>query len=149
MKWVNINLVFIFLFSCLPCFGQLDCKRTLIASGLSFFSGASWATNQVLEHKNYQFQNKFPNTNPKFWGDESWKNKYIDFDPSKGRNNIPVWFTDGKHLTASISHSLIFMTGITITIGEKRKIKYYLIDAAASFLCFSAGNELTWLYFKS
>lgn len=38
-----------------------------------------------------------------FWNTTfSWRNKYIGKNPSLGRTNIPVWFTDSWHLFKSL-----------------------------------------------
>ena len=119
-------------------------KRAILPASLSFASGASWGLNQTLEHHNDRFFRVFPNASKRFWGPESWKNKYSDFDPSNGRNRVPIWFTDGKHLTATIAQTTIFGAGVTIGIGQKRKWWHYVADAGISFAAYSAGNFLTY-----
>lgn len=119
-------------------------KRAILPASLSFAAGAAWGTNQTLQHQNAEFFKVFPNASKKFWGADSWKNKYNDFDPANGRNGTPIWFTDGKHLTASFTQVCLFGAGVSIGIGEKRPFWHYLADAGISFVAYSAGNWLTY-----
>ena len=119
-------------------------KRVILPASLSFAAGAAWGTNQTLVHHNAAFFRAFPGANRRFWGVDSWKNKYNDFDPAKGRNAVPIWFTDGQHLTASTTQVLVFGAGLSIGIGEKRKWWHYAADAGISFVAYSAGNALTY-----
>lgn len=123
-------------------------KHALVPAGLMFAAGATWATHETVVHHNPQFFKVFPNASRRFWGPESWRNKYVDGVPEKGRNKTPVWFTDGKHLTASAHHTLLFAAGMTITLGEKRPVWHYALDVGISFAAYSAGNGLAWRVFK-
>jgi hypothetical protein len=82
--------------------------------------------------------------NKRFWGPDSWKNKYNDFDPVNGRNGTPIWFTDGKHLTASATQVLVFGAGLSIGIGERRKWWMYAADIGISFAAYSFGFDIFW-----
>lgn len=117
-------------------------KRAITPAALSLAAGATWGTHETLTHKNSLFFKTFPGASRRFWGADSWKNKYTGGDPTKGRNGVPVWFTDGKHLTASVHHTLIFAAGVTVTIGAKRPTWHYLADAGISFVAYSLGNWL-------
>jgi hypothetical protein len=47
----------------------------------------------------------------KFWGENSWTNKYKDHNPSKGKTFIGKYFvflTDGWHLLKLINHLCMF-----------------------------------------
>ncbi len=124
-------------------------KRAIAPASLSFVSGASWGLNQVLEHRNAAFFRVFPDANVRFWGPDSWRNKYNRFNPEEGRNGTPIWLTDGKHLSATINQTTAFAAGVTIGIGRKRKWWHYAVDAGISFAAYSAGNALTYnLIFK-
>lgn len=117
-------------------------KRAILPASLSFASGASWGLNQTLEHHNDRFFRLFPNASKRFWGPESWKNKYNGFNPENGRNGTLIWFTDGKHLTASANQVFAFGAGVSIGIGQRRKWWHYALDAGLSFAAYSAGNVL-------
>lgn len=119
-------------------------KRAILPASLSFASGAAWGLNQTLEHRNARFFHVFPNANHRFWGVDSWKNKYHNFDPAQGRNCVPVWFTDGKHLTASVTQTTMFAAGFCVAFGEKRKWWHYAADVGISFAAYSVGNALTY-----
>ena len=119
-------------------------KRAILPASLSFASGAAWGLNQTLEHHNDRFFRVFPGANPRFWGPDSWKNKYNGFNPENGRNGKLIWLTDGKHLTASLNQVFAFGAGVSIGIGQKRKWWHYVADAGLSFAAYSAGNVLTY-----
>lgn len=127
-----------------PARDEYNWKRAIIPASLMFAAGAAWGTNQTLEHHNAEFFRVFPNANPRFWGADSWKNKYNNFDPAQGRNGTPIWFTDGKHVTASATQAFIFAAGFTIAIGEKRKWWHYAADVGIGFAAYSLGNVLTY-----
>lgn len=140
-----VLLVAVCLFLVGACNAQkYDWRHVIAPASLSFAAGAAWGTNQTLYHKNEKFFRVFPGASRKFWGADSWKNKYNDFDPANGRNGTPIWFTDGRHLTASFTQVTLFGAGLTIGIGEKRKWWHYAADAGISFLAYSAGNWLTY-----
>lgn len=143
-------IIFALLAGYLSCNAQgYNLKRAIAPAALSFTAGAAWGTNQVLEHRNAAFFRVFPDANVRFWGPDSWRNKYKNLAPENGRNNMPIWITDGKHLTASANQALIFGAGLCIGIGEKRKWWHYVADAGLSFVSYSVGNYLTYnLIFK-
>jgi len=99
-----------------------DWRRAIAPAALLLAAGATWSTHETLMHKNALFFKAFPGASRRFWGAESWRNKYTGGDPLKGRNGKPVWFTDGKHLTASVHHTLIFAAGVTVTLGRNARL---------------------------
>lgn len=127
-----------------PTRERYNWKRAILPASLCFVAGASWGTNQTLQHHNAEFFRVFPGANRRFWGPDSWKNKYNDFDPAQGRNKTPIWITDGKHLTASVNQVLVFGAGLSIGIGEKRKWWHYAADVGISFAAYSLGNVLAY-----
>jgi hypothetical protein len=153
-------LVFILLFFALLCNAQevfsprtmqtetarqkYNWRHAIAPAALSFVAGAAWGTNQTLEHQNAEFFRVFPNANERFWGVDSWRNKYHNFDPAQGRNAMPIWFTDGNHMTASATQITMFAAGICVGIGEKRKWWHYAADVGISFAAYSLGNILTY-----
>ena len=127
-----------------PMREKYNWKHAILPASLSFAAGAVWGTNQTLVHHNAAFFRVFPGASRKFWGADSWRNKYLGGKPEAGRNNMPIWFTDGQHLTASTTQVLLFGAGVTVAIGEKRKWWHYVADAGISFAAYSAGNYLTY-----
>lgn len=119
-------------------------KRAALSGTAGFTAGAAWGLNQVLSHHNQKFMDKFPRANQRFWGPESWRNKYWQFDPEKGRNTTPIWFTDGLHLTASTTQVAAFGCGVVIVAGKRRPWWHYVLDAGICFAGYSAGNFLTY-----
>jgi hypothetical protein len=67
--------------------------------------------NAIMDVCSFHYSNSiFNKLNPKYWNPEiSWKNKYIDCDPTKGMRKIffglldyPVFLTDAWHLFKSL-----------------------------------------------
>lgn len=122
-----------------PCAAQrYDMRRAIAPACLSFVAGASWGLHETVVHHNARFFEVFPNASKRYWGAESWRNKYSD------PWYVPVQVSDGKHLTATVHHVALFSAGVTITLGEKRPVKHYLLDAGASLIAYSLGNWLVW-----
>ncbi len=53
------------------------------------------------------YRSIFQKLNPKYWGPDSWRNKYVDGDDKKGRRKwhgivIPVQLTDWWHLAKAL-----------------------------------------------
>lgn len=77
--------------------------------------------NAVMDTSVHHFHtSKFNTLNPYFWdGEISWKNKYIDGDPSKGRVkwyfgvNKPVQITDAFHFFKMLMITFICLSVIT------------------------------------
>lgn len=127
-----------------PARDRYDWKHAILPASLCFVSGAAWGANQTLQHHNAEFFRVFPGANPRFWGVDSWKNKYRNFDPAQGRNAVPIWFTDGQHLTATINQTTAFAAGFCIAFGQPRKWWHYAADAGISFAAYSLGNVLAY-----
>lgn len=129
-------------------------KSLIAPTSLSFISGASWGIHEKTMHQWGIFQAKFPNANPQFWNpSESWRNKYVGGNPDLGRKkiaglNVPVQFTDAKHLLASTNQIFGFAAGCTIFIGERKPWWHYAVKVGASFVGYSIGNAITydWIY---
>lgn len=125
--------------------GSYRLRKSLILPVVAGFgAGAAWGTHEVVENHNRRIFRMFPGANPRFWGPESWKNKYWGFNPENGRNKTPIYFTDADHLLASTTQALAFSAGATIMLGEDRPVIHYLIDACLTFAAYTAGNVLTY-----
>jgi len=116
------------------------------SSSFAFVAGASHGTAQVLQHRNDRFFAVFPNASKRFFGPESWRNKYFGFDPAKGRNRVPIWFTDGYHLANTVTQSSAFCSGASLSLscfngGKSRASrKRFIIGLGVSFAAYTAGN---------
>lgn len=119
---------------------KYDFKRAILPASLSFASGGAWGVHETLAHKNDKFFKAFPGASQRFWGKDSWQNKYKGGDPANGRNGVPIWFTDGKHLTATATQVFAFGAGFTIALGEKKPVWHYAVDVGISFAAYSLGN---------
>lgn len=122
----------------LPAIAQkYSWKRAAAPMALSFSAGAAWGTHEVLMHRYRDFEAVFPQANDRFWNPAvSWQNKH--------ETDMPVWFTDGKHMLATYNQAALFGAGVTIAIGGRRPWRHYLVDAALSFGAYSLGNFLAY-----
>jgi hypothetical protein len=117
--------------------------------GLPFVAGALWALHETLQHHWGYFERKHPNANAQWWNPAlSWKNKYRNSDPNEGRTCWPVQVTDAKHLLVLGHNATLFGAGVSIGLGKPRKWWRYAIDAGVSLLSYSAGNYLTYQFYK-
>ena len=122
-------------------------KRTGIAAGLSFASGMMYGIHETVVHH----PDRIPDTWNRQWWDasESWRNKSRGGDPEQGpafpgSRGALVWTTDAKHLFGAGYRVTMFGAGLTIGLGEKRKIKHYLRDCLVSAAAFQLGFHLSY-----
>jgi len=141
-------ICFSILFSVCSC---STVKTYAPSSSLAFIAGASHGTAQVLQHHNSRFYSVFPNANQRFFGPESWKNKYKGFDPQNGRNRTPIWFTDGPHLFNSVTQTSCFFSGYYVAkkgispgVGRNVLCRRIAVQLGVSFISYTAGNYLTY-----
>lgn len=142
------TILFIILFPA-ALTGQYNWKRPLVAGSAAFVSGAAWGLHEKTMHHWPQFQQRFPRANPQYWNPAiSWTNKYRDWPEDKRLRNVPVQFTDAKHLLASVNQGALFTAGVVITLGDRRPLWHYAADIAITSACYSIGNRLTfnWIY---
>lgn len=132
-------MLFIGLALAVPCAAQrYNWKRAVAPASLSLVAGASWGLHETLQHHNSRFFRAFPGASRRYWGPESWQNKYND--PWWK----PVQISDGLHLSATLHHVALFGAGVTITLGERRPAWHYLVDAGISLGAYSLGNVLVY-----
>ncbi len=74
------------------------------------------ASDAMMDKLRFHFSKSiFQSWDPQFWNPAiSWRNKYIDGDPAKGRKKlwgiqIPVIFTDGWHAIKAVKIFLIIL----------------------------------------
>lgn len=111
-------------------------------AALACVSGAAWGVHETSVHH----PDRFPSSwNKQFWDNrESWRNKYRDGDPSKGpaypgSTTVLAWTTDAKHLFGTVHRTSLYASAVVITIGRRRPVAHYLLDAGLSFAAFSLG----------
>jgi len=141
-------LAFVILFSVCSC---STVKTYAPSASFAFVAGASHGTAQVLQHHNSRFFGVFPNASKRFFGPESWKNKYVGFDPQNPRNRIPIWVTDGPHLFNSVTQTSCFFSGYHVAkksispgVGRNVLCRRLAVQLGVSFLSYTAGNYLTY-----
>lgn len=104
-------------------------------------SGIFWAIHEMINHHWSTFSAKHPKLDPQFWNPSlSWKNKYKDNNPDLGRNGKLVWFSDAKHLLASLTQISLVLGGVSIghTIGLVT-----LISLATFAIGYIVANKIT------
>lgn len=111
-------------------------------AALAAVSGACWGVHETAVHH----PDRFPSSwNKQFWDNrESWRNKYRDGDPTKGpaypgSTTVLAWTTDAKHLFGTLHRGTLYGSAVVITIGRRRPVLHYLLDAGVSFAAFSLG----------
>jgi hypothetical protein len=93
--------------------------------------------DSISHHYNTSFA-KALDLNEQFWNPSiSWKNKYVDRDPSKERRKIdlllfkfdvPAAFTDGWHLLKTASIFFLILSPVFLFPGRwKMKLAYFVI----------------------
>lgn len=130
-------------------------KRPILWAGIgaAFASGAAWGLHEKQMHHWGEFKERFPNASPRFWGPDSWRNKYVNQDPTQGRTawdlgpvkvTKPVFFTDAKHPLATATIGFGFSAGICLghELSQPRPWWHYALDAALIFGARSLGNYL-------
>lgn len=121
-------------------------QRAVAPALLAGVAGACWGVHETVVHHPDRIPDGW---NKRFWGPDSWRNKYKGGDPSRGAafpgsTTVLVWTTDAKHLFGSMHRVTMFGAGMTISLGEPRPVWHYLADAGISFLAFSAGFHGTY-----
>jgi len=140
----------------LNSFAQGDLKDYLIPAGSVFISGISEGLNHTLIYTYYNFKDKHPTANDKFWNpDLSWRNKYKKW-PEDTRaaflfsKSILVPLTDADHLSRAVSRwsgMIGFSYRFTI-IGVKQKWYIYLINGLALYSINRIGFNLSYQFYK-
>lgn len=129
--------------------GKNPLGNYVLSSSLLFTSGFLDGTAETLQFHYSHFKKRFPNANDQFWNpDLSWTNKYKNGNVEDGEKfplstTSLIGLTDGYHMMRT-GRNLTMVTGITITLGEKRKFKHYLMDGLIKFCVYSAGFTLAY-----
>lgn len=76
------------------------------------------AVMDVCAHHYYASVFNTDKLKDEWWNaDISWKNKYVDNDPAKGRTHVPVFLTDAWHFFKSLMIVLICAAMVVLAIG--------------------------------
>lgn len=112
-------------------------RRAIVPAAISFVGGAAWGLHEATMHHWPAFHARFPGANPQYWNPAiSWKNKYW--------RNVPSQISDAKHLMVTIQNVSLFGAGLTLTIGRRRPVWHYVLDAGVSLASYSIGNWFTY-----
>lgn len=138
-------------------------RRPIAASVFTLIAGGSNGVNQAINKNWNQVHAKHPNLDSTYWNPAiSYLNKYVDHDETKHKTPL-VWFTDGDHLTNSLTQTSQYAAGfaaggtIVYSIGKNKgkdkrdrpPIWHYFLDVAINFGTYTIGNFVTYdLYMK-
>lgn len=117
-------------------------KPNVPAVGLALLSGALYGAHETIVHHPHRIPAGWNQT---FWNNDiSWRNKYAGGMPENGprfpgSTTVFAWATDAKHLLGTGHRATLFMSGVTITLGEKKPVWHYAVDAALSSVAFGLG----------
>lgn len=112
----------------------------------AFVSGSTWGIHEKIMHHWNIFHERFPGLNPQFWNPEiSWKNKYKKWPENQRRSLVPIFFTDAKHLLASLNQIALFFAGITVAFNTDFILWAYASKIVGAFIVYTIGN---WITFK-
>jgi hypothetical protein len=116
-------------------------KRDLIlfgtGAGLSLISGMAYGVREVVQHKPHRIPDDW---NAQWWDSrESWKNKYIDRDPTKERRLIPVALTDAYHMAGTVHRWSAVGSGICIGLNGNNRWDQILMSALFNAAVFQVG----------
>jgi len=110
--------------------------------------------DQLKHHYNNSFAKKWE-WNEQYWNPAlSWRNKYIDQDPEKGRIKInilffriqkPVFFTDGWHLLKALMLLSFFLIPVIMMPGKwYKKAAHFLVITLLWSLIFEKIYNHKW-----
>jgi hypothetical protein len=101
--------------------------------------------NSIMDTSNHHFHKSIfntPNLNAYWWnGEISWKNKYIDKNPTLGRTGTLVQFTDAFHFFKML---MIVFVCLSIITFEKCNVVYNCQYNKFSFLILLAVYGVIW-----
>lgn len=130
-------------------YAQFNIKRELPSLLTSFGAGMQEGGAETLKFHFYKVRKKYPGVNEKYWNpDISWVNKYKNGDVNQGpkyfgSTSFLVWTTDGYHLLRMQRNFLLQSTFVLrISLSEKRKWYWYLVDATVHGLAYQTGFYL-------
>jgi hypothetical protein len=105
-------------------------------------SGALYGAHETVVHHPHRIPGGW---NRNFWdNDISWRNKYAGGVPENGprfpgSTTLFAWATDAKHALGTGHRATLFLSGVTITLGERKPVWHYAVDAALSSVAFGLG----------
>lgn len=127
------------------------CHKETVFLLFMFAAGAMDACKDTVVH--HFAISVFRNWNKRFWnGGESWKNKYLNFNPSNPRRtiwflnqdthiNIPVIFTDGFHLFKAL-HTLFICLAVSCAYSQGSVLITYLLAYGMYKWAFNACYDI-------
>lgn len=127
---------------------QFKIREHIAPATCMFIAGMADGLRDAVIFHNDRVLSKL-NVSERFWGPESWRNKYKNGDPAHGRR-FPgsrtwlVWTTDAPHLLKFTDN--IFTSGaIAIKLGQrKRKWYIYLAEGIGYWVINRVGFSLVY-----
>lgn len=110
-------------------------KEHIVSGSLMILAGAADGLRDAVTYHNDRVL-KGLNVSPRFWGADSWRNKYKNGDPQQGEKfpgstSVFVFVTDAPHLLKFLDN--FFTAGaISFKIVQGNKKRWYLYIAEAA-----------------
>lgn len=114
--------------------------------GLCFLGGFVHGMREAYHAEPKVFELRFGAKPDGFFGSESWKRKYHDYD---GGNAVErsVLFTpvsDFWHVSAWVEKGYYLTGTAVVVLGERRRWTHYVADVAISFVAASLGSAISY-----
>lgn len=80
-----------------------------------------------------------------FWGSESWRNVYVNGDPTQGFKSRWAEWTGARdfyHVSGDAGKFLLISGGLTMTLGDKKPWWHHAINLGASLIISSGFDRL-------
>jgi hypothetical protein len=107
-----------------------DNKRGIARNTMFAIAGALDAFNRELMYHNEKVLSKLPFLDNKFFGQNSWQNKYNSKIPFA--KSIMVFTTDGDHMTRFLNKTLVLSAMVTLDFKDcnfKKHVKQILVGS--------------------
>lgn len=121
---------------------QQNFKQRAIIAALGLISGGFEGKADQLQFHNF--------SNDPFWGQDSWRNKYVNHDPAQGqtfRGRYLTFTTDGYHLMKFCMHATNAAAVAIPIFGKKQKWWVYAMDGFFYWAFNRAGFNIVYNHF--
>ena len=125
-------------------------KRVAVGASFTFTAGLANGFGEAISHHPNAVKSRFPNWPEQKWNPEyTWRNKYKDGIPENGpafwgSTSVFIWATDPYHAKNYVRTGGLVLGTFVLTVGEKKPLKFVLLDMLVGAGAYYAGNYLTY-----
>lgn len=114
--------------------------------GLCFLGGFTHGLREAYHAEPGIFERRFGAKPDGYFGSQSWKRKYHDYDGGNAveRSVLYTPVSDFWHVSAWLEKGYLMSGTVVVFIGERRRLKHYLLDFGISFVAASAGSAMSY-----